>query len=250
MHLTVYADFTCPLSFLAHQRVERLVAQGIADVTWHVVVGDRARPVTGQRLDEDAVSRLRAVVQEWTAADEVVPAVPATLSHAGPLTAAYAESVTDGVERELRGAVMHALWVEGQDLSDAVDVRAHVARVMNADHQADNWRRTLSVMPLGIGPDEAMRRAGGTPTRLGSPVTTVGYRRMHGSQHGWGLRGSQALPLVVTDLGEALPAVAGLQHLLSLAQEGRDREPSWLHPGSCPAVPAGTAGRRVAFSLS
>jgi len=34
MNITVYADFSCPLSFLAHQRAVRLEAQGPGEVDW------------------------------------------------------------------------------------------------------------------------------------------------------------------------------------------------------------------------
>jgi hypothetical protein len=218
MGLTVYADFTCPLTFLAHQRARRVEDQGLGPIRWCAVVADRRRPVTGRVLDHDTAAALREAVLAAAQPDERVPLVTSRLSWAGALTASYAESLTDGRQDQLREAFLSALWERGADLSDAVDVRRLVADVMNP-HVEDVLRRlpVTPLIPLGIGHDAGMRLAGATTTRLGHPLTTVGYRRQTSWARERAEHGPLPLPLVVTADRQALSGAPALDHLLQLA---------------------------------
>lgn len=119
MSITVYADFSCPLSFLAHQRVARLEAQGLEEVDWRAVVAQPARSVTGRLLTPDMKAELGRVARQSATSAEELPTVPSRLCHAGAMTAAYAEAFSDDVAAPLRAAFLRAVWREGENLSDA-----------------------------------------------------------------------------------------------------------------------------------
>lgn len=235
MNITVYADFTCPLSFLAHQRLEQLVRQGVEQVRWRAVLAEPGRPVTGRVLTPSSTAELRGAVLHSTFPDERLPVTTSRLSHAGALTAAYAEAVTDGVADLVRRAFLESLWQDGQELSDAVDVRRVITQVMNPDVPAVERRLPgTPLIPLGIDRTVAMRRSGGTITRLGGPISTIGQRRMTGWQQAWTDHGRPPLPMVVTDRGEARNGAEALAYLRDLLSPA-DAVAGSLPTAMCPA---------------
>lgn len=214
MTLTVYADFSDPLSYLAHQRVARLGAP----VDWRAVVARPLGPVTGTRVAPADAEAWTQTLARLALPGERLPVLPQALPHPGALTSAFAEAVDDGAQDALRAAAMAALWEDGGGLPDVTAVKRLVAAVMNppATDVLPRLPRT-PLLELGcVDPTVPVRRSGGTVSLHGGPVTTRAQHRLDAWRDGWRLRSHAALPLVVTDLGEALPGERGLAYLAGL----------------------------------
>lgn len=179
MALTLIGDFADPLSYLASQRVEQIRSLGLHDVQWLAVEADRTRPLGGS-----ATPNSRAA------------------------TAAYAESLTDGVADAMRRALFDAFWMHGRNIGDPEVVRAIVYDVLNPQPAAGDidWRirANLPLVPLGgADPITASRRLGLIVSMGRGPLTIVGQERIDTWRRLWQQRGSPELPLLLTDLGEA-----------------------------------------------
>ena len=104
MQLIVYGDFNCPYSYLASLRAEELERLGHR-VDWRAVEHDPGLSMTGMpsAADTDRERRELAEVAALALPGEQVPAgAPGMISNTYAVTAAYAESVTDGFAGRLR----------------------------------------------------------------------------------------------------------------------------------------------------
>lgn len=167
MSVTVYADVACPLSYVAMQRVDRLIGRGL-EVDWRLVERERAVPAAGvaPAIDERAllqarVDRLHEVLHPGEyfpmTAPSVVPDTRATV-------VAYAQAYQLGVAAQARRVLFHAYWIQGLDVGDA-----DVLRMLLAD---------LVPAPSG-------------------PVSLGLHRRVRDWRYDWTQRGGR-LPTVVT----------------------------------------------------
>lgn len=216
--ITVYADFNEPLSYLASQRADRVSEEIGTAVRWCAVEHDRSLPASGRKLDEPAEHTLLQDAVALALPGEHVPSHWPVAPNTRAAVAAYAESLSDGCEAELRRALFDALVRNGKDISAADDVRRVVARVMIPElADLDGIRHGRPWAPLGVpDPMTVVRQLGGTTTRLGGPLTSVGQRRIDQWRAEWSAQGEPALPLVVTPLGERLAGARGLAYLARL----------------------------------
>jgi hypothetical protein len=204
MSVTVVGDFADPLSFLASQRVEQLRSLGLLDPTWAAVEANRMLPVAGRALEDALVAEVRRLANPG----EAVPSADLQMPNSRAATAAYAESFADGVSGEMRRALFDAAWVTGRDIGNPDVVRRIVFEVRNPVPPPGDidWRirANLPCVPLGDkDPITVSRRLGLTVSMGRGPLTIRGQQRIDEWRALWQRFGSPALPLVITDLGEA-----------------------------------------------
>ncbi len=222
MNVIVYGDFNCPYSYLASQRSDLLTRAGVA-VDWRAVEHDRSLPVTGSRSDSDqaAWERELAEVASLALPGEQVPAGPPVLiSNTQAAVAACAEAVSDGVADELRRRLFGAIWVQGQHLSSAYEVRRLVTGVMWPQEDITDRLASPDIPSLLLrDPDLArnVRRPGGTIAPDGGPLTTAGWRRIRQWRQEWLALPSQVIPAVIGPDRVVRPGIEGLRYLADLA---------------------------------
>lgn len=210
----VVGDFADPLSFLASQRVEQVTSLGLCRLHWLAVQADRCHPLSGRPLSYD----WRRVVEELGLPGETAPAAGVTVPNSAAATAAYAESVTDGVRETMRRTLYDAAWVQERRISDPEVIRRIVFDVLNPDLDrisiAERVRENRSVVPGGDpGPIANTRRLGYVVSRVGGPLTSIGQQRIDRWRQVWQQCGQPPLPLVITDDGSRLTGPAALRWL-------------------------------------
>lgn len=214
MKTTLIGDFADPLSFLASQRLEQIHSLGLHDIAWLAVDGDRRRPTTGTPLAPETAEQVRRL----SLPGEAVPTAGLPVPTGRAAAAAYGESVTDGVSAAMRRALFDALWVHGRNIADPDVIRSIVFAVLHPDPPAADidWRirANLPVVPLGSADPIVTGRQLGVYVSPGrSPLTRAGRDRIASWQRLWEQRGRPALPLLLTDLGEALTGEHALRWL-------------------------------------
>lgn len=192
--ITVYADFNEPLSYLASQRADRVSEATGTAVRWCAVEHDRRAPASGRRVEEVTEHLLVEEAAALALPGEHVPDHWRMAPNTRAAVAAYAESLTDGCEASLRRALFDALVRHGNNFSAAEDVRRVVVRVMIPElTDLDGIRHGRRWAPLGEpDPMTVVRQLGGTTTRLGGPLTSVGQRRIDQWRAEWSTHCAQA----------------------------------------------------------
>lgn len=228
MTVTLIGDFADPLSFLASQRIAQIRSLGMHDVRWLAVEADRSRPMGGRPVDETAAQTAERLLLPG----EVGPMPGVLVPSSRAATAAYAESVADGVEDALRQSLFDALWLHGRNIADPDVLRSLVFAAHNPDPPAQpiEWRIRANqpIVPLGDVDMFAVGRRLGLVASLGrGPLTRIGERRRDAWLHLWLHRGAPELPLVLTDLGEAFAGEIALLWLADRLPQGEavDRRP-------------------------
>jgi len=238
MTLTVIGDFADPLSFLASQRVEQIRSLGLHDVRWLAVEADRGRPMGGRPLDSAATEALEQLLLPGEAA----PAAGVAIPNSRAATAAYAESLTDGIEDALRRAMFDALWLHGRNIGEPNVLRSIVFATRNPEPPAGriDWRIRANEprVPLDdVDPASVSRRLGFLVSMGRGPLTHLGQQRIDAWRDLWLQRGAPALPLLLTDLGEAYAEAEALRWLAAQLPH-RATQVAADAPGSRDAVPA------------
>lgn len=173
----LYGDFTCPASYLASRRVDRLLELGRPAPDWRAVQHRPSLPLTGLRLAGGAratrtaeVGRVRAALSEG---EDLPISVPTVLPHAAAAALVHAEAYRAGVADLVRPAIFHAYWVEGRDIGDVDVLRDLVGAVLGprrisdaAVEQAAAWQEEW----LGLGGGIALTWASHTRTLVGRPA--------------------------------------------------------------------------------
>jgi 2-hydroxychromene-2-carboxylate isomerase len=191
VHLVVYGSFSCPYSFLASLRAERLVEAGKAQVEWRAVVHDPEVPGGGRPLHgelADTIDRELEEIGGLLAPGEPYPARrPARLPDTTAAVAGYAavceggvsEAGTDDRARRLRHDLFAALWEQGLDLGDPGVLEAlgcppaAPGRTMAA--WQSQWDATeRKVVPMLVLEDGALSRGLGALARLARLVEAGG----------------------------------------------------------------------------
>jgi hypothetical protein len=216
MNVTVVGDFADPMSFLASQRVEQITSLGLADINWLAVESDRLRPMAGRPLDQATADTVR----QFASPGEIVATAGVNAPNSRAATAAYAESLTDGVPDAMRRALFDALWVRGQRVDDPNVIRGIVFRVLNPNPPGDidaRIRANQPIVPLGDpDPTATTRRLGFIVSMGRGPLTVDGQRRIDAWARLWHDHGDPPLPLLLTDLDEAYTGEHALQWLAAL----------------------------------
>lgn len=216
MTVTVIGDFADALSFLASQRVEQITSLGLAEVRWLAVESDRSRPMGGRPLDQASADAARMLALPG----EVVPDAGLKVPNSRAATAAYAESLTDGVADAMRRALFDALWLHERRIDDPDVIRAIVFAVLNPDPPGDvdaRIRANQPIVPLGDpDPIATSRRLGFVVSMGRGPLTLEGTRRIDAWAGLWQDRESPRLPLLLTDHGEPYAGERALRWLANL----------------------------------
>ncbi len=235
MRLIIYGDFNCPCCYLASQRADRLLRAG-AEICWRAVEHNRSLPVTGLPVagrqataGQAEWDRKLAEVRAQALAGEQAPAgLPPILSNTGALTAAYAESVADGIQDELRRTIFSLIWTEGRNLSSVHEVRHLVTSIMWQPSPI-TARLASPDLPdaLDRDPDLARitRRSGGTIAPDGGPLTTEGYQRIRQWRRQWLAMPQQAVPAVIGPDSAWHSGGAALRYLARLLPDGGAASP-------------------------
>ncbi len=222
MTVLVYGDFNCPYSYLASQRADRLSRTGAAPVEWRAVEHDRALAVTGTPSDRDGAAWQRELAEVALLAlpGEQAPIAPPLVSNTRAAVAAYAEAVTDGLAGEMRRRLFRAIWVEGQNISSAYQVRRMVTGLMWPPEDIRD-RLASPELPslMNRDPDLAriVRNSGGTITPDGGPLTTAGYRRIRQWRGEWLRQPLHTVPAVIGPDGIRHSGADGLRYLADRA---------------------------------
>lgn len=222
MKVIVYGDFNCPHSYLASQRVDRLIRSRVTQIDWRAVEHDRRLAVTGTRpeTDRSAWERESAGVAGLALPGEQVPATPPPMiSNTGAAVAAYAEAVSDGIADELRCRLFAAIWVEGRHISSAYEVRRLVTGLMWPPEDIRDRLASPDIPSLlDRDPDltRVMRRSGGTIGPDGGPLTTAGWQRIRRWRQDWLALPSQIIPAVIGPDGILRSGADGLRYLAGL----------------------------------
>jgi hypothetical protein len=242
--MIIYADFNCPYCYLASQRADALMRRGRADIDWRAVGHDPGLPMAGRRTEpgrsawDAEIAEVAALAQPG---EHVPAAPPPVISNTAAAVAAYAEAVSDGLQHEVRRRLLRAIWVRGQNLSSAREVRDLVREIM-APPDRILPHLVSPDLPLEIlhEPDPAavMRRSGGTISMAGDPLTTAGYRRIRLWRQGWLTLPSQVIPAVIDPGGRLHPGIAGLEYLAGLVRAPGAGSPA---PGRADAYAAAVA---------
>lgn len=245
MQVIIYGDFNCPYCYLASQRADRLIHRGLAQVGWRAVEHDRQLALTGTPSEADSAAWKRelAEVAELALPGEDVPAAPPPLvSNTGAAVAAYAEAVTDGIADELRRGLSQAIWVHGQHVSGANEVRRLVRNAMWPSGDLAGRLGTPDLPgPLNRDRDLAriVRRSGGTIATDGGPLTTAGWARLRQWRTEWLALPNQTIPAVIGPDRILRSGVEGLRYLADIASAvgpPRVRGPAVAVPGHRPAA--------------
>lgn len=221
MRLIIYGDFNCPYSYLASQRMDTLVSQG-HQVQWRAVEHDPRLSMTGtpsaaQR--EQWQRELDEVASLARPGEQAPTRMPELISNTCAATAAYAESITDGIADRLRRDLFHTIWVSRKHLSSAYDVRPIIAAITSPPVDVASWLGLELPMP-GLGsPDPAAstRLFGGTIAPNGAPLTTTGWRRIGAWRHDWLALGPPVVPAAVDLDATDAAAHRGVEALTWLA---------------------------------
>jgi 2-hydroxychromene-2-carboxylate isomerase len=125
----VYGDFTCPYSFLASQRVDALVAAGLAAVQWRAVERDRSVASSGRPgPTSPRCRRAETDVAALARPGERIPA-RAPVAVGDTRAALYAYAWAGVSDRPLvRRRLFEALWIDGLPVGSVADLLALLAR--------------------------------------------------------------------------------------------------------------------------
>jgi DSBA-like thioredoxin domain len=217
VNVVVYGDFNCLLCYLASQRVDQLAGTGAAGIEWRAVERGAASARREQEVAQAEALALRG---------ERLPASPPpALSSTTAAVAAYAEAITDGIQDELRRRLFDAIWVRGQKLSSAYDVRRVVTAITWPTPPVYFHLASPDLpLPLLHDPDPVriVRRSGGTVTVDGGPLTSTGYRRCRDWQEQWLSLPRQVTPAVIGPDGTVHVGADGLRCLAAIMVAARD----------------------------
>jgi hypothetical protein len=258
MEIIIYADFSCPYSYLASLRADQLLWSGAAEIDWRAVT-DRGGPPPDDgrnyRDERDDRDRELAAVAALARPGEQGPHRLAGPVNEAATAAAYAEAVSDGVQHRLRRRLFDAIWTEARRVSTVYDVRHLIADVMCPPEPILHHLISPDLpVPLLHDPDvnRVVRRSGGTVTVYEGPLTAAGERRIRRWQREWRALPAPVTPVVIAPGGEVLARLGALRYLTETASVGtlpppaQDQQVPGGGPGRSPAgtLPAEPAGRR------
>lgn len=200
MSSVVYADFTCPASYLASLHMDEFLAQGRAVPDWRAVEDRPRLPLTGMQLEPPArATRDRELTEIRALAprpEQLPPRAPGLLPHTGAAVAAYAEAYGAGVADLVRPLLFSAYWVDGMDIGDPEVLR----------------RLLPGAFARGRRTSDAIRDFGYAVTSQRGPITSNAYRRIRDWQQEWLALGATVGLTLVTGSATVSGSVV-LEHL-------------------------------------
>ena len=200
--LVLYGDFSCPLCYLASQRLDALARAGGA-VQWRAVEHHPELPVNGLRDDagsssaagralDNARALLRPGEQLPAAAPTMVPKTEAAVS-------AYAEACGAEVADEIRRLLFTAYWVDRVDIGNLEVLHTLLA----------------STFMRGKATSDPIRESGYAVALSRGPITGQAWRLIRSWRQDWQALGAPELPT----LWDGIQAESGERALRQLAAE-------------------------------
>jgi hypothetical protein len=246
MEIIIYADFSCPYSYLASLRADQLLWSGAAEIDWRAIT---------HSTDDGRDDRDLATVAALARPGEQGPHRLAGPVNEAATAAAYAEAVSDGVQHRLRRRLFDAIWTEARRVSTVYEVRHLIADVMCPPEPILHHLISPDLpVPLlhDPGVNRIVRRSGGTVTVYEGPLTAAGDRRIRRWQREWRALPAPVTPVVIAPGGAVLARLGALRYLTETASVGtlsppaQDQQVPGGGPGRSPAgtLPAEPAGRR------
>ena len=153
MTLTIYGDFNCPFSALASARADVLLARGSHAIEWRAIQHDTTIPAAGEPVDGDTAVAFAAEIETILELSEpglrLRLVVPPLRSNTALASAAFAAAGDDA--HRLRGRLFAAIWAEGRNLGNPVELRR-----LHADRRdvavARHWQDEYDALPRPITP--------------------------------------------------------------------------------------------------
>jgi predicted DsbA family dithiol-disulfide isomerase len=142
--IVIYGDFNCPYSYLASSRADALLEQGRLDLEWRAVEQDQSIPRSGWPVERTAGTCLESEIEDVMSKLEPDESfsirLPAVLSNTALATAAFAACHGRSAPL-LRQRLFAALWHEGRDIGDPVELDRILGRPAAMDSLvATHWR--------------------------------------------------------------------------------------------------------------
>lgn len=174
MRLVIYGSFSCPYSFLASLRADRLTSAGEVSFEWRAVVHNPDVPAEGCALigeRGEMFDRELAEIGGLLAPGESYPACrPPAEPNTTAAVAGYA-SLDGEAADQLRAGLFEALWVEGSDIGKRTVLdrlgcppNSHGTRMQAWQHE---WEATeRPVVPMMVLPDGTIFSGLGALSRL------------------------------------------------------------------------------------
>jgi 2-hydroxychromene-2-carboxylate isomerase len=179
--LVLYSDFSCPMCYLASQRVDALTSAGVV-VEWRAVEHRPELLVTGLRHDVDTGSAAERALGDARAVlrpGELLPAtVPAMVPKTEAAVSAYAEACGAEVSDEIRRLLFTAYWVGGMDIGNPEVLRTLLA----------------SAFMRGNATSDPIREFGYAVAMTRGPITTQAWRLIRDWRQDWQAIGAPELP--------------------------------------------------------
>jgi len=179
--LVIYGDFSCPMCYLASQRVDELTNAGIA-VQWRAVEHRPDLPVGGLRHDVDTLSAVERSLGDARALlrpREQLPAtVPALVPKTEAAVSAYGEACGAEVKDEIRRLLFSAYWEGGMDIGNPTVLYTLLA----------------GAFMRGKATSDPIRESGYAVAITGGPITGQAWRLIRTWRQEWKALGAPELP--------------------------------------------------------
>jgi 2-hydroxychromene-2-carboxylate isomerase len=179
--LVIYGDFSCPMCYLASQRVDALTNAGVA-VQWRAVEHRPDLPVGGLRHEVETRSAAERALGDARAlhrpGEQLPAAVPALVPKTTAAVSAYAEACGAEVKDEIRRLLFSAYWEGGVDIGNPVVLHTLLA----------------SAFMRGNATSDPIRRFGYAVAVTGGPITTQASQLIRSWRQQWQALGTPELP--------------------------------------------------------
>lgn len=223
MSLIVYADFSCPICYLAARRADALSAAGVA-IDWRAVEHAPQLPLAGRRLspaEQDRLAQAFEALQEVLLPGETLPwRMPAIRPRTEAAVSAYAESYGAGVADDVRRLLFALYWSDGADIGSPTVLRTPLTGpILRAASDAEPLRGSGYAVSVDRG-----------------PITTDAYRRIRSWRAEWRELGSPELPIVLSGAAIAHGLDAARRLGKEIAYVGAVPEPVLDEPRRYPPV--------------
>lgn len=191
----VYADFSCPRSYLASHRVDALAEVGVL-VEWRAIESDPSRPVAGSGLVGGAELH-RQLIELLGPGERLRWRTPDLAPNTEAAVTGYAEACGAGVAEQVRRVLFAAYWVDGADIGSLEVLRRLLAGPILRGHST-----SFPLHDFGYAV---------SPSR--GPITTAAWRRIRDWRREWAALNLTATPGLIADNGDLLCGAAALGHL-------------------------------------
>lgn len=200
--LIVYGDFSCPMCYLASQRIDALARAGVA-VQWRAIEHRPELPVNGLRYDAESSSAAKHALEDARAllrpGEQLPAAAPAMAPKTRAAVSAYAEACGAEVKDEIRRLLLTEYWVDKVDIGNPAVLHTLLG----------------GTFMRGKATSDPIREFGYAVAVTGEPITSQAWRLIRAWRQDWQALGAPELPT----LWDGTQAESGERALRQLAAE-------------------------------